>query len=123
MKNFRKYLIISMVMIFAVLAIMMHSVNASSDFLLTPNNGTTTGNQTLNQVNNNTTNNVVNNTTTNTTVLNTTRNTAIVNNINQNVTKDLPQTGENDTYVIAGIGILAIAIGAVAFIRSRKYNI
>ena len=121
MKKFRKYLIISMVMIFAVLALMMNSVNASGDFLLTPNNGTVTTNLTNNTVTNNVANNTVNNTV-NTTTLNTTRNTAIVNNINQNVTKDLPQTGENDTYVIAGIGILAIIIGAVAFIRSRKYN-
>ena len=118
MKKFRKYLIISMVMIFAVLALMMNIVNASGDFLLTPNNGTVKTNLTNNTVANNVTNNTVN-----TTTLNTTKNTAIVNNINQNVTKDLPQTGENDTYVIAGIGILAVIIGGVAFIRSRKYNI
>ena len=118
MKKFRKYLIISMVMIFAVLALMMNSVNASGDFLLTPNNGTVKTNLTNNTVANNVTNNTVN-----TTTLNTTKTTtAIVNNINQNVTKDLPQTGENDTYVIAGIGILAVIIGGVAFIRSRKYN-
>lgn len=121
MKDFRKNVIISLVMIFAVLAIMTHGVFASPNFILTPGNNVLS-NQTLNQANNTTTNNVTNNTTRNTTVLNTSNNTTVVNNINQNVTKDLPKTGENDTYVIAGIGILAIVIGGVAFIRSKKYD-
>jgi len=42
------------------------------------------------------------------------------NNINTG-NKDLPQTGENDIYIVTGIGILAIAIGGFAYIKSKRF--
>ena len=46
--------------------------------------------------------------------------TSTTNNINSDVNKDLPQTGETDTYIIAGIGAVALVIGTIAFIKSRS---
>ena len=34
----------------------------------------------------------------------------------------VPQTGEYDTYIIAGIAVVVVAIGAFSFINSRRYN-
>ena len=45
-----------------------------------------------------------------------------VNQIND-AEKDIPQTGETDVYIIAGIAVITIAVGAFAFIKSRKYDI
>ena len=116
MKNFRKYIILSLAMIFTVLFVVSTNVNASSGLILTPGTSNTLLNNTTNTAVNNTTNTVVNNTT------NTTNNVA-VNNINDDADKDIPQTGENDIYIVAGIGALALAIGGFAFIKSRKYSI
>jgi LPXTG-motif cell wall-anchored protein len=57
-------------------------------------------------------------------------NTTPVNTLNSNVAKDnvtntteyVPQTGENDTYIIAGIGIVAVAIGLFSFVNVKRYE-
>lgn len=114
MKNSRRSLIVSLIMVVVALVAMTHESYASFS-LVTGNNAV--GNQTLKG--NNTTN--VTNTAANNAKLNTpANNVTVVNNINENTTKDLPQTGETDTYVIAGIGIVAILIGTVAYIKSRR---
>lgn len=65
----------------------------------------------------------------------TTNNTVVVNNLNDNIVKDnqvnvtpgnndnLPQTGENDVYIVSVVGAIALVIGSVAYIKSRKYDI
>lgn len=114
MRNSRRSLIVSLIMVVVALVAMTHASYASFS-LVTGNNAV--GNQTLRG--NNTTN--VTNTAANNAKLNTpANNVTVVNNINENTTKDLPQTGETDTYVIAGIGIVAILIGTVAYIKSRR---
>lgn len=118
MKNFRKYIILSVAMIFTVLFVMSTNVNASAGLILTPGTSNSIVNNTANTVNNT----VVNNTVANNTV-NNTANTTVVNNINEDADKDIPQTGENDIYIVTGIGVLALAIGGFAFVKSRKYSI
>ena len=68
---------------------------------------------------------------------NETENSLVVNNLNNNLTKEnhvnitntpsnntnLPQTGENDFYIVTGVGFVAVVIGSVAYIKSRKYDI
>ena len=118
MKNSMKYVAISIVMIFVVLFFTMVRSYASGVKITlgTPNNGT----------------NVTNTNGVNTNLLNT--NAAPVNNAEQkenlvsvnqinDAEKDLPQTGETDVYIVAGIAVITIAVGAFAFIKSRKYNV
>lgn len=118
MKNSMKYVAISIVMIFVVLFFTMVRSYASGVQITlgTPNNGT----------------NVTNTNGVNTNLLNT--NAAPVNNAEQkenlvsvnqinDAEKDLPQTGETDVYIVAGIAVITIAVGAFAFIKSRKYNV
>ena len=118
MKNSMKYVAISIVMIFVVLFFTMLRANAASITITNPNQNWTN--------NTNSTNNL------NTNLLNT--NAAPVNNaqekenlvsVNQinDAEKDIPQTGETDVYIIAGIAVITIAVGAFAFIKSRKYDI
>lgn len=109
MKNSMKYVTISIVMIFAVLFLTMINVNASG-IQLTP-----TGNNASNGTNTNTNLPAVNNAIAKENILK-------VNEIND-ADKDLPQTGETDVYIVAGIALVTIAVGAFAFIKSRKYNI
>ena len=111
MKNSMKYVTILIVMIFAVLFLTMINVNASG-IQLTP-----TGNNASNSANTNTNTNLpaVNNAIAKENILK-------VNEIND-ADKDLPQTGETDVYIVAGIALVTIAVGAFAFIKSRKYNI
>ena len=65
-----------------------------------------------------------------------TNNSVIVNSLNNNLVKDnqvnnttpgnndnLPQTGENDIYIVSVVGAIALIIGSVAYIKSRKYDI
>lgn len=106
MKNSMKYVTISIVMIFAVLFLTMVRANASQLQLNFNNAG---GNST-----NNTTNTAVNNTVAK-------ENLVQVNQIND-ADKDIPQTGETDVYIIAGIAVVAVAMGAFAFVKSKKYN-
>ena len=118
MKNSMKYVAISIVMIFVVLFFTMVRSNASGSSIIITNQPNT----------NNATN------TTNTTNTPTNTNAAPVNNaaekenvvnVNQinDAEKDLPQTGETDVYIIAGIAVITVAVGAFAFIKSRKYDI
>ena len=120
MKNLKKYVILSVVVILAVLTIAAKGVNASSEMLFGTRTDTTNTTNTTNTVEN-----TVNTVKENTTIqLNTTtENVARVNNINEDVDKDLPQTGENDIYIVTAIGTIALVIGGVAYIRSRKYNV
>lgn len=37
-------------------------------------------------------------------------------------TTGVPQTGEHDTYIIAGVGAFAVVIGLTAFALSKKNN-
>ena len=120
MKNLRKSTLISLVLVLAILLILTKSVNASGG-LLAGIGG--------NQISNGTSQtNVTTNTTTNTAVnvvantVGTTNNVQRVNNIND-ASKDIPQTGENDIYMITVIGIAAIVIGGIAFAKSKKYDI
>lgn len=124
MKNLKSLLIVLVSMVVFALAFSLKGVYATESLVLNPgtsstatSNTATSNTTTTNSVANTTTNN-----TTNTTRLNTTNtaNTATTNNINSNVEKDLPKTGETDTYIIAGIGAVALAIGSIAFIKSRN---
>lgn len=120
MKNLRKNLIITIVMVIVSLIFMVKGVNAAGT---TPQLNLGTGNGTTNQsgtslLNPGTTNTAPMNTTTNTAVRN---NVVRTNNIND-ASKDLPQTGENDIYIVTGIGVLAIAIGGFAYIKSKRFE-
>lgn len=130
MRNFRKYVILSVAMILAVLALSMRGVNAQSGFLLSANNtGSNSTSNTANTTNTANTSNTAN--TANTANTSTTKLTTS-NNINANKdvpattntteTTSLPKTGENDVYVISAIGALALVIGGVAYARSRKLD-
>ena len=110
MRNFRKYVVVSIVLIFAVLALTLGNVNALS---INPTN--TAGNTATNTASN-TTGNV--SLSTGNVSTNKTQTTNTINNIS----KDLPKTGENDIYVVTAIGVVAIAVGAFAFAKSRKYQ-
>ena len=125
MKSLKNVLIILVSMVVFALAFNCRSVYATGGLVLNP--GATTSNTTTNATANTTTNTVANttansvaNTTTNSTTNTSKLNTSTTNNINSDVNKDLPQTGETDTYIIAGIGAVALAIGTIAFIKSRN---
>ena len=112
MKSLKSLLIVLISMVAFVLVFSCRSVYATGGLVLNP--GAATSNTTNTTAN--TTTNSVTNVTTNTTRLNT----STTNNINSDVNKDLPQTGETDTYIIAGIGAVALVIGTIAFIKSRS---
>ncbi len=108
MKNSMKYVTISIVMIFAVLFLTMVKANASS-FQLTLDPAQQNGS---------------NDTSTNAPAVNNPvakENLVQVNQIND-ADKDIPQTGETDVYIVAGIAVIAVAVGAFAFMKSKKYN-
>ena len=116
MKSLKRLLIVLISMVAFVLVFSCRSVYATGGLVLNPGATTSnTANTTTNTTANTTTNSVTN-VTTNTTRLNT----STTNNINSDVNKDLPQTGETDTYIIAGIGAVALVIGTIAFIKSRS---
>ena len=112
MKSLKSLLIVLISMVAFVLVFSCRSVYATGGLVLNP--GAATSNPTNTTAN--TTTNSVTNATTNTSRLNT----STTNNINSDVNKDLPQTGETDTYIIAGIGAVALVIGTIAFIKSRS---
>ena len=118
MKNSMKYVAISIVMIFVVLFFTMVRSNASgSQIQINPGNN--------NANNANTANTNIANTNTNARPVNNAEekeNIVSVNQIND-AEKDLPQTGETDVYIVGGIAVITIAVGAFAFIKSRKYNV
>ena len=115
MKNSMKYVAISIVMIFVVLFFTMVRSNASgSQIQINP------GNNNANKANTN-----IANTNTNARPVKKKKkkeNIVSVNQIND-AEKDLPQTGETDVYIVGGIAVITIAVGAFAFIKSRKYNV
>ena len=115
MKNSMKYVAISIVMIFVVLFFTMARSYASGSQISINPSANGNGTNGTNGVNAN--------------LLNT--NAAPVNNAEQkeNITrvnqindaeKDLPQTGETDIYIVGGIAVITIAVGAFAFIKSRE---
>ena len=118
MNKMRRNTLISLIMVIAIFAILTKAVFASS----------APSSITIPTVNNNTVeaNNVVSNEAGAPVPLNTTP----VNTLNSNVAKDnvtntteyVPQTGENDTYIIAGIGIVAVAIGLFSFVNVKRYE-
>ena len=112
MRNFRKYVVVSIVLIFAVLALTLGNVNALS---INPTN--TAGNTATNTASNTATN-TASNTTGNVSLStgNVSTNKTQTTNTMNNISKDLPKTGENE------IGVVAIAVGAFAFSKSRKYQ-
>lgn len=115
MKKSMKYVTISIVMIFAVLFFTMTRANANGINLRPTNsNGNDVNTANTNNTNTNTAR-PVNNAEEKENVLK-------VNEIND-AEKDLPQTGETDVYIVAGIAVIAISVGAFAFIKSRKYDI
>ena len=115
MKKSMKYVTISIVMIFAVLFFTMTRANANVINLRPTNtNGNNVNTANTNNTNTNTAR-PVNNAEEKENVLK-------VNEIND-AEKDLPQTGETDVYIVAGIAVIAISVGAFAFIKSRKYDI
>lgn len=127
MKNLKSLLIVLVSMVVFALAFSLKGVYATESLVLNPgtsstatSNAATSNTTTTNSVANTTTNNTTNTTRLNTTNTANTANTATTNNINSNVEKDLPKTGETDTYIIAGIGAVALAIGSIAFIKSRN---
>ena len=140
MKSFKNYVILSLGLIIALLIVMANGVQATSPTLIFGNN-TTANTTTTNGVGDATTG--VNGVTTNTSTLNTATGNASVANVTPtkdpatvnvtntsknnttNTTKgsgNLPQTGENDIYIVSGIGLVALAIGGVAYMKSRKYD-
>ncbi|MBR3324826.1 MAG: LPXTG cell wall anchor domain-containing protein [Clostridia bacterium] len=149
MKSFKNYVILSVALIMVLLVIMAHGVQASPTLIFGNNTAgtntsgtTTTGNTALVGADTNTSgvNGVTNttpplNTTTNVAVSNITptkdpatvnvTNTTPKNTTNTNTTNGngkLPQTGENDIYIVTGIGLVALVIGGVAYMKSRKYD-
>lgn len=139
MKNLINYVVLFVAIVVAVLAIMSQGVNASGTVLFpsTTTNQTTGGNSA-----------VLNTAATDSNNTATEPNSVAVNNLNSNATKDqpannttvnvvnkttntttptksqnLPQTGENDVYIVTAVGVAALAIGTVAYIKSRKYDV
>lgn len=117
MKNSMKYVAISIVMIFVVLFFtMVRSYASGAQITINPGaNGNNTNNANTNIGNTNTNAAPVNN-------VYQKENIVSVNQIND-AEKDIPQTGETDVYIIAGIAVITIAVGTFAFIKSRKYNV
>lgn len=126
MKKLRNYVILFTLVVFA-LTFNMQGVKASSILF---DNDTTEETETENEslldnevsIENETTNE-------------STTNSVIVNSLNNNLVKDnqvnttpgnndnLPQTGENDIYIVSAVGAIALIIGSVSYIKSRKYDI
>ncbi len=112
MKKLSKSVVVSLVLIFISLFALANSVFALGNLDMNPTSGNTLGNTLGNTVGN-----VVGNTTGNTVQTNIVK----INEIDSD--KDLPQTGENDIYMISVIGLAAVVIGSVAYVKSKKYDI
>ena len=116
MKNSMKYVAISIVMIFVVLLFtMVRSYASGSSIVINPNGNNNANNANTNTPSTNTGAGPVNN-------AEEKENLTRVNEIND-AEKDIPQTGETDVYIVGGIAVITIAVGAFAFIKSRKYDI
>ena len=123
MKNLRKNALLSLIIAIVTVALLTGTVNANGILLINSASENPATDNTA--VDNTATTPVENNVSTNLLgVTNTATPTNVqrVNNIND-ASKDIPQTGESDVYVITAIGIVAIVIGGIAYARSRKYDI
>lgn len=118
MRKLKSNVILSLIMVLVAMFLFAGSVNASSSFIF----GNDTNDTNTATTNTATTNTALNTVKTNTVTTTTTTNTQIVNNINDNATKDLPKTGETDTYIIAAVGAVTIVIGGIAYVVSKKNN-
>lgn len=119
MKNLSKKLVLTVVMACIAIAFMFTTVNANGGFTLGGGNTAGGNSTTLLGGSNSTGTNTAGST--NTTPLNTTSNITKVNTVSDG-NKDLPQTGENDIYIVTAIGVVAIALGGIAYIKSKKYE-
>ncbi len=119
MKNLRKNALVSLFIVFAIVLLFAKTVNASGELLQASGEMLYFNTTAENQTTQNTTN-TAQNTTTN--IVATTNTVQKVNNIND-ASKDIPQTGENDIYMVTAIGIAALAIGGIAYAKSKKYDI
>ena len=137
MKNLRRNLVLTITLGIAIMIGLSGSVNAtpiltfnntSSDASTTTATNGTDSTATLNTTTptttttNTTTNTNTSGTTGNVTLstTNTSSNRVTVNNVDTG--KDLPQTGENDIYIVTAVGAIALVIGGVAYMKSRKYD-
>ena len=122
MKNLSKNVVVSLVVILVSLFILAGVVNAT-DLNLMPgaNPNPTSGNTTVgNGVDGNGTVTPTTGNTTGNTLGNVQTNIVKINDIGSE--KDLPQTGENDIYMITAVGIAAVVIGSIAYVKSKKYD-
>ena len=112
MKNLKKYFVIALVMCVMLIALSMTSVKAAAGSLLlqTGPTGTTTPTPSPTATPTPSPSATVRITTTPTPTPVPTSGT------------DLPKTGENDIYIVSSIGLVVLAIGGVAYIKSRKYS-
>ena len=134
MKNLVNYVVLVIAVLLLVL-VMSKSVNASGQVLFpqtgaSGNNTLGTDNNTLAATNTQPVSNGVPVTSINNNI---TKENVVNNTVNNNTTqpknnttepeKKLPQTGENDVYIVSAVGVAALAIGTVAYVKSRKYDI
>ena len=142
MKSLKNYVVLVIALIVAILFILSNGVQASPNIIFgtgntaaTPTLTTTTtpsanlaapvGNGTTSQLPTlNTTPTAVPTTTITPTKDPTPANTVKVNTTNttNSTGSNLPQTGENDTYIVSAIGAVALVVGGIAYAKSRKYN-
>lgn len=117
MKNLKKYVTISLIMI--IMLLVATNVNATSGGLLISTGDTT---PTPSPSATTSVTPTPSPTPTPTPRPNTTSTPRPTNDINSEVSKDLPQTGENDIYIVSAIGIVALVIGGLAYTKSKKYD-
>lgn len=111
MKNLKKYFVMSLAMCVMVLALSMSSVKATSGGLMLSTDITPTPAPTT------TPTPVPTATPTPKPTIMATTPTPVPTGA------DLPQTGENDIYIVSSIGLVVLVIGGVAYIKSKKYSI
>ena len=114
MKKLKRNVILSLIVIAIALTIFAKGVFASGTVAMQtiPTGNNTTTNATANNAVNLNGNVAKDNQVTPAPVVNTTTNT----------TTKVPQTGEYDTYIIAGIAVVVVAIGAFSFVNAKRYS-
>lgn len=139
MRNFKNYVILSVVLIIAMLVIMSQGVQASPQLIFGNNTtsggtvvGDTTGTTTTPSTTLTPTTAPQTTTVPSTTITTTTKDPAptttpavnITNTTSPTTTRsaNLPQTGENDIYIVSAIGAVALILGGIAYVKSRKYD-
>lgn len=113
MKKLKRNVILSLIVIAIALTIFAKGVFASGTVAMQtiPTGSNSTTNATANNAVNLNGNVAKDNQVTPAPVVNTTTNTTTV-----------PQTGEYDTYIIAGIAVVVVAIGAFSFVNAKRYS-